>query len=231
VSLRTSDHHGTELKVMHDLWGTLIESLGEREDAMWYALLDAADEFQACCFNSLCGYYRVAAACLRSALDVSTMGAFLQVTGSKDDLHGWLEGRTKLSFRKACDSLHSHARVRPLEDYLTKNTPHSIFEQKQGASEGGWIRILWSRLSDFSHSRPTHTAAKTWGGSNGPIYVTKSFGNAYALYLETMVLIYVLTKLARPDFELPDKARNILQSPRARPGKVPTLAFQFLWGR
>ena len=159
VSIRTSDSHGTELKVMHDLWGALIESVGEKEDAIWYALPDAGDEFQACWFNSLCGFYRVAASCLRSALDVSTIGTFLQVTGRQNELHDWLEGKMELSFGQACDSLHTHPHVRPLEDYLTKNASSSIFEQKHGnVARGGWIRYLYSRLSDFTHSRPTHKA-------------------------------------------------------------------------
>ena len=43
VSLRTSDDHGTELKFMHGLWSSIIESVGDTEDIMWHSLLDVAD--------------------------------------------------------------------------------------------------------------------------------------------------------------------------------------------
>lgn len=71
VSLRTSDDHGTELKFMDGLWSSIIESVGETEDVMWHSLLDVADELKACTVNSIIGFYRVAASCLRNSLELS----------------------------------------------------------------------------------------------------------------------------------------------------------------
>ena len=44
VSLRTSADHGTELKFMRKLWGSIIDNLGSIEDVMWHSLLDVADD-------------------------------------------------------------------------------------------------------------------------------------------------------------------------------------------
>jgi len=229
VSLRTSDSHGTQLMVMHELWGSLIEAVGNDQDAMRYALLDAADEFQACTFNSLCGYYRVAASCLRSALDISAIGAYLNLSQRTEDLHEWLAGERKISFGQACDFLQSCPRVEALEHHIESKMGYSIFGQKQGQHEPGWARVLFSRLSEFSHSIPNRTSAKMWEGSNGPIYVTESFGNLFALYLENIALEYILVKLARLDFKKPSQVKHLFQSATARPSKVAIYAYEFLW--
>jgi len=73
VSLRTSADYGSELKVMDELWGSWIESLGDIQDPVLIGMLDAADEFQASTLISLRGYNRVALACLRAALELNTI--------------------------------------------------------------------------------------------------------------------------------------------------------------
>jgi len=53
VAIRTSNRHGTDIRVLNDLWGTLIEAVGVDQDALYGALLDAADDFQGATFNAL----------------------------------------------------------------------------------------------------------------------------------------------------------------------------------
>jgi len=232
VSLRTSDDHGTELKAMWELWSSWIESLGEEQDAMWYTMLDTADELQACVHNSLCGFYRVAASCLRAALELTTIGAYFQLgLGSNEEFSKWREGQLKVKFGTACDQLLGHSRIQPLRDYIKSKMDYSIFGQKARSKPGGWARKLYSELSDFAHSRPTHSSAIMWEGSNGPIYVPASFGKVYALYLDTVALGYVLVKLARPSFGLLEATRYLFRSPHVLPSKVAVYAYECLWQR
>ena len=229
VSLRTSDNHGPELKAMDELWGSLIESTGVEKDAVWYTMLDAADELQACTFNSLCGYYRVASSCLRSAVELMTIGTMFQLYPSASEFRRWTKGKFEVGFGMACDHLIGHPRVQVLEDYLRLKMHYSIFGQKSSMNREGWARKLYSELSNFAHSRPSHSSAMMWKGSNGSIYVPSSFGKVFALYLDTAALTYVLLKLARPAFKRPLAAKYIFHSPNALPSKVAVYAHGFLW--
>ena len=93
VSIRTSNYHGKLLKIQYDLWGAWIESIGEKQDYLFDTLLDAVDEFHATTFNSLNGYYRQAISCLRSALELITIGTYCQVCSEADRYKEWREGK------------------------------------------------------------------------------------------------------------------------------------------
>ena len=58
-----------------------------------------------------------------------------------------------------------------------------------------------------------------------------SFGRVHALYLDTMALDYVLLKLARPAFKLPEAARHLFQSAAVHPSKIAVYSYKFLWGK
>lgn len=234
VSLRTSDNHGTELKAMHELWASWIESFGEEKDAMWYVMLDVSDEFQACLFNLLCGFYRVAASCLRSALELTTIATYFQLQfDGLSELRKWKEGQLEVKFGNVCDKLHKHSESISLENHLGKQMNYSLFGSKSSDNPKGegWARKLFSNLSNFAHSRPTHSSGIMWEGSNGPIYVPGSFRRIYALYLDTMALGFVLVKLSRPAFKLPDSARYLFSSSQVKPSKVAINSYRFLWGK
>lgn len=231
VSIRTSDYHGSELNIMNRLWGSCIEVLDEDQDAMFHAMLDSADELQACVYNSLCGYYRVASSCLRNALELNTIGAYLQVCCSASELGEWIEGRRKITFGEACDHLQGHAATQPLERLIESKMGYSIFAQKRAEKEEGWIRNIYSQLSEFAHARPAVSLARMWEGSNGPVYVPSSFGRVFALYLQTVAVSWILLKLARPKFNLPTSAKHLFHSKTVRPSKVAMHSYEFLWGR
>jgi hypothetical protein len=228
VMLRTSDHHGSELKAMNDIWGDWIESLGDEQDIVWNTMLDSADELQACTFNSLCGYYRVAASCLRNVLELSVIGTYFQLSSKNVEFDKWKRGEYEAKFGNACDYLIDHPSSKELDDHIGSRLDFSMFAKKP---KNSWAGGLFRKLSDFVHSRPTRSAGIMWEGSNGPIYVTKSFGEIYALYLDTAALSYVLVKLARPKFGLPKAVKYIFGSRKVRPSKVATYAFEFLWPR
>ena len=231
VSLRISDNHGTELKAMHELWASWIESIGEEKDAIWYVMLDVADELQACLFNSLNGFYRVAASCLRSALELTTTGTYFQLILAISDLLKWKEGKNKsIHFGKACDYLHENPQTRTLNDFLKSKVGFSIFNQKSANKPEGWARKLHSELSNFVHSRSTHSLGMMWEGSNGPIYVPESFGKVYALCLDTMALAYVLLIMKLNLIRNSHLPTYLFQSPKVRPSQVAVYSYEFFWG-
>lgn len=240
VSIRTSDSHGSQLKAMHELWGSWIESVGEEQDSMYYVMSDAGDEYQACLFNALCGFYRVAASCLRSALELTCHGAYFQLrsgSAAAEEVIAWKQrGKGGKKFKNLCKFLRDHPTARRLEDHLCAQqydsvSPWSVFGRKPPQKARSWARRLNRELSSFTHSRPNHSSAATWDGSNGPIYVPESFGTVYTLYLETIALCYVLVKLARPSFRLPRAALRLLSpGPPVLPPKVVIYSFEFLWG-
>lgn len=229
VSLRTSDNHGSQLRAMYELWASWIQSVGEEQDAVWYVMLDVGDEFQACLFNSLCGFYRVAASCLRSALELTVIGTFSQLQLGLSELLEWKEGKREVKFGTACDCLINHPGTSRLEDHLKTKVDLSIFGQRSPGNPEGWARELYDRLSDFTHSRPSHSLGMMWQGSNGPIYVSGSFGRVYRLYLETIALGYVLVKLARPSFQLPRIWGYLFPVSHVEPSEVGVYSYEFLW--
>jgi len=243
VSIRTSDSHGFQLKTMHELWGSWIESVGEEQDSMYYVMSDVGDEYQACVFNVLCGFYRVAASCLRSALELTCHGTYFQLRSASGDAEEVLKWKQRGKGSKSFKDLRKYFRdqcrepqVRRLEDHLCaqqygSGPPWSVFGRKPPQRASSWAERLYGELSNFAHSRPNHSSAATWEGSNGPIYVQESFGTVYTLYLETMALCYVLVKLARPSFQLPRAAVRLLcpGSPVLAP-KVVIYSYEFLWG-
>lgn len=233
VSLRTSADHGTELKYMHGLWGSIIENVGDAEDVMWYSLLDVADELMACIVNSLMGFYTVAASCLRSSLELATHGAYYQRCRNISDYKLWRKNQSDVKFGIACSGLNSLDDVKSLNNYVYSKMKDTVFEQKNSRYRnysGGWAWKLYSRLSNFVHSKPSYSHVDMWDGSNGPIYVSQSFGKISALYCETLALIYVLIKISRPKFSLPTETQYVFKFPNVKPSKIALYTYQFLWG-
>ena len=56
-----------------------------------------------------------------------------------------------------------------------------------------------------------------------------SFQRVNALYLDTMALSIVEVKLARPDFRLRPKMKDMFHSSNVKPSKVAVYSYQFLW--
>lgn len=225
VAVRTSNHHGTTLEQLHDVWGDWVQSVGDVHDTMFGVMLDAGDDFQAATYTGLTGFYRVSVAALRSALELVSIGAWAQVCSKNQEINDWRAGKKSLSFGQACDGLSGAAGS--LRVHLRTAVNDNLFDQKTPADEGGFARRLFAGLSNFSHSRPGH-ADGDLRQSNGPIYVGSVFKHVAWLQFETIGFCFVLAKLARPKLSLPKAALDLLDDPERVKSRVTRAAFQFL---
>ena len=228
VSVRTSSHHGSLLKILYDLWAAWIEAVGWNQDRLYDTILDAADEFQAVTFNALHGYYRQAIGCLRNALEQVAIGTYCQVCGKSTDYAHWRAGQVQISFSQACDGLGGASSIQPLNAHIRTTLGDSIFDQKTETYAGGWARRLYSELSDYSHTRPGFTNVDMWE-SNGPIYVPEAFVSTAEMYLQASALCFILVKLGRHSFTLPQDALQVFGSGRIRPMKIARVAYEHLF--
>jgi hypothetical protein len=200
VAIRTTDHHGTEIRNLNEFQSIWTE-LSEPSDIMTTVLLDAHDDFQAALFNAMTGYYRLSVTATRAALEALAIGAWCQTSAKRDDFKKWRSGKTKLEFNNACQGLH--AAVAPLENYLAAKCGDNLFrirDIKAGIS-AGLVRRLFGDLSEYAHGRPQFTDGSV-RRSNGPIYVTKAFDHAASMQIEVFGLSVIFLILARPRLKI-----------------------------
>lgn len=229
VAVRTSNEYGPLLKEMDRCWDAFIESLAMRQDPIESALLDAADEFHAGSFNSLHGFYRQAFGCLRNALEVTVVAAYCQVTSQRALFREREAGIVKIEFGKACDGLLGSSRLAALRVKLRDRLGDSIFDQRQGPTgSGGWARRLFSDLSEYEHSRPNFRNIDMWE-SNGPVFSPKAFTQFAAAFFEAAALCFLMVKMARPRFSLPEKAAEIWDSELVQPSRIAILSREILF--
>jgi hypothetical protein len=149
VAVWTSDHHGSELKAMNDIWGDWIVSTGTEQDPMQYVMLDSADELKAFVWNSLCGFYRVAAACLRNVLEMNAIGAYFQISEKLVEFDKWKEENYEVKYGNACDYLFKHPGMRGLENHIKSRMNYSVFGGRIIRNRS-WARELFDKLSSFT---------------------------------------------------------------------------------
>jgi hypothetical protein len=226
VAVRTSNYHGTTLKLLDDLWGAWVECVGEKQDCMFPVMLDANDDFQAATYNALTGFYRLSAAALRSALELTTIGTWAQVCGKQKQFRSWRSGKLPLSFGQACDGLCGSTPA--LRSHVSHFGNGSLFDQKTPNDEGGIARRIFGALSEFSHSRPGH-ADSDMRESNGPIYVASAFKHVAWMQFETLGLCFVLLLIARPKQHLPEPAIELFRDVKRVKSRVTRAAFQYLY--
>jgi hypothetical protein len=188
-------------------------------------MLDAGDDFQAATHSALTGFYRLSLAALRSALELTTIGACGQVCGNGKQFRDWRAGSIPLSFGQACDSLLGATQA--LSTHLSEAAGYGLFEQRTSTTEGGHARRTYAGLSEFSHARPGF-ADSDFRKSNGPIYVRSAFNHVAWVQFETLGLCFVLLMLARPKLSLPPAALELFGDVRRVKSRATRAAFQFL---
>ncbi len=230
VAIRTSNEYGTLLKWMYDLWGSWFEAIGEEQDPIWHAMLDTGDELQAITFNALHGFYRQAIGGLRNVVELMTVGLDFQFRRetATEEFAKWRAGDLETLFGKACDRLIAATAVQPLRAYLKRELEDGIFEQKTPERPGGWARRLYETLSNYAHSRPSYTMGDLWE-SNGPVFVPEVFVRTASLFFETVTYSYILVKLGRTRFELPESVGRLFSDEHIQPTKIAHLSYDFLY--
>lgn len=230
VSVRTSNRHGGLLTLMDDLWDAWLEAidLDDPSAPISVTTIDVIDEFQACVFNALHGFYRQAIACLRNVVELVTVGAYCELCGSQVEFEEWRDGNREIRFDAACAGLTAHRLTQPLDAHLRSTLTDSMFDQRRGTNQGGWARRLYAKLCKYAHSAPSFTNADLWQ-SNGPIYVEEAFHETASLYLETLAYCFTIVKLVRPSFVLPESAEQLYMSDRVVTPRITQEAYEYLF--
>lgn len=212
VSIRTTDYRGSFIEQLYKLVEADV-AIGDEDEIYYYIYIDANDEFETVVFNSLHGYYRQAIGALRNTLELTVIGTCLQITQDTNRYNDWRAGNIEVRFGDSCSQLSSNASIQPLESHLEAILAGDcIFKQKDRSQNypGGWARRLYSELCEYAHSRPGFTNVSMWQ-SNGPIYVPEAFQVTVEMFLQTRALCYILTKLCRPTFTLPEYASELFE--------------------
>ncbi len=194
VLLRTTDYQGTLVEMFHQQGNAWIFAMPEEEGLSIYvagASYDASDEFQAAIFCSMHGWYRQAAACLRTALEVMSTAAALGVSENRSGFDLWRAGTTEPKFSSSLRVINSRQRRPDLYNYKT-----------------GVLGLLYKDLSDFAHARSGSTNVDLWQ-STGPIWAPEALEHVSALLLDTMAACYLLMAIGWSDFRLPAEARGL----------------------
>jgi hypothetical protein len=200
VALTTSNHHGTQLATLYSLWGDWIEAIGDDEDALFSAMLDAVDCFQSSHFDALHGYYRSALSNLRGALELVPIGALGNLAPTDEAYVRWKKSDdgSSLVF-PTC-----YRRIRG----VTKEPVKTLLSKQRETME-----TLYYRLCNYAHSRPDSSDSAMWE-SNGPIYVGAVFNDVFQLQASTYAACYLLVKVGRPNFALPKNSEFLFDTPK-----------------
>ncbi len=189
VSIRISDHNGTRFELLYSLWGDWIHAIGDpdKPDEIYNCMLDAGDALQGAHFNFLHGYYRVALAELRVALELVLIGTFgnLQPTDAK--YCAWKQGLGELDFTRCRKNLSGA---------LRKDQAKWMF------ANGEFLAETYKTLCNYTHSRPDANYGVLWQ-SNGPVYNNEAIRLTFFTTLSVFAICYLFVRIARPGFTMP----------------------------
>lgn len=212
ISLRTSDYYGSRLQELWNLWGnwiSIVSALQQRVPAsssgpIVHVALDATDYFQGAVHNALVGYYRLAFASLRAAIENLVVGLQFELADDRSQFEDWLSG-AEFGLGWAADHVVSHVIVRDLEQALKAAIGDDLFHQRRPTvgDQGGLVRRWFRNLSRYAHGAPDHNDADIWQ-SNGPIFVPDAFDRWMQAFLVTYAVGVLVCYLARPDLDAAD---------------------------
>ncbi len=196
IAIRISNHHGSLLAKLYGLWGDWIEAIGDEQDAMSGAMLDAADCFKSSTFDFLHGFYRSSISNLRTAVELVSIGALGNTDAKNQAYKRWNEAGGEIPFFGCLR-------------YLRK-TPGG--RSAKFISANGIVEQLYRRLCDFAHSRPSASDGVMWEGT-GPVYNNDAIRLTASLQLGTYASCYLLVKLGRPAFSIPGTSSFLFDEP------------------
>jgi hypothetical protein len=217
VSLRTTDHYGTVLKLLDDLsgeWTCLSYALQKTSNnsAIAHTASDAGDHFHASIYNAVTGYYRLAFTSLRGVVENMSLGMQFHIAAIRNEFADWIAGE-EFSFGWAADHLTRHAHIAALEQNLATATGDNLFRRRGPTDPGGLARRLFRGLSRYAHGAPGYNDGDMWR-SNGPVFASKAF----EMWIESFLMVYCLAvlesrladqKLVQLGFDSPFTARDL----------------------
>jgi hypothetical protein len=194
VLLRTTDHRGTQIAQLHNLWrmwNGALPMAPRLAPFMFAAAWDAADDFEASIFIAMHGYYRQGLANLRSALEGVTIAAHFARKSDAKGLRRWLDGETEPKFGNARD----------------------ILAPLLGTEITAVLVQLHRDLSSYIHTGPGGSNVTLWDGSNGPVWEPDSFTLFYRTYRDVMAMSLVMLAIGWPGYSIPQAAWGVFESP------------------
>jgi hypothetical protein len=195
AALRTSDHHGTDLRALCKLWSAWINATGDdAAEPLFSAMLDATDCFQSSTFDALHGYYRSALSNLRSALELVSVGTLGNLAPNNDAYLRWRDNGASLALPECFKRLRRVA---------SEPTKGMLFKP------GGSIEALYYELCAYAHSRPDASDGAMWQ-SNGPVYVYEAFIQVFRSQLATYRACFLLAKVGRPKWTVSRKLERLI---------------------
>ncbi len=227
VAIRTTNDHGASIATLNNMWWSFLRIFEQQEDRFGPVLLDVHDEFGAALLFAIQGFYRQAAAALRTGLELTVIGAYCDASSNWSEFREWEQGHAELAFGRCADLLPKLALVKSLEAHLTSTVNDSLFRQRTPTTQGGWSRRLYFTLSNYAHSRPRFANADIWE-SNGPVYVPKAFSQFATLFVETFIFTTLLARLARGGVELPFDVPKPFLNSTSRWSQVARICHEFL---
>lgn len=210
VAIRTTNHQGKRIALLHELWGDWVEVMPS-DGILSEATFDVADDFSASLFNLTHGFYKQAIASLRNALEVMVVACDCELGNATGRWKNWQEGKGD-GFKEAREKLSNRPAIVPHEKRIIEKVGASLVTELSKSPQGeackSWSQNLYGRLSNFSHSSGNSSNSFLWE-SNGPIYSAEGMRTSYRAYLETYAVIVLLVSMTKLDFNVP-KSSSIL---------------------
>lgn len=207
MTLRTSDHYGTLLKDIWDLWGEwvtlVLELQGSNQELAGSPIArvasDSAEYFQASVYNALVGYYRLAFASLRGVVENMTVGLHFELSRDTAIFSFWLAG-DEFGFGQAADRLRQDATVARLEQALQAAVGDDLFRQRNAPmrADGGLVREVFKELSKYAHGGPNYTDGDLWA-SNGPVFVHEVLEQWHQMFALVFAIGLLEIRIGRPN--------------------------------
>ena len=217
VAVQTTGSYGSIVRDVHSLagaWSLLLDPMGDVSLPLTEAAFDAGDAFDGSVFCAVVGYYRLAFTSLRAVVENLCIALHSELFGnSTEQKHSqWFIPGKEMKFGDAACLLPGDPGVAKLEVALRRRINSDLFRQKQRHPQrpqrAGHARMLFDTLSKFAHARPKHSDAALRGGSNGPVFESKTFLNWASTFVGTYALALVLLRLGRQSLDRIEDERD-----------------------
>lgn len=207
VAITTTSYQGSKIALLHELSSEWIFST-PMKGITGFAMSAIWDNLESSIFNTIHGYYKMALAILRVALETSVVAARCAFSGDQARWGRWKAG-AEFKFGNVCDEILRLPDIKAREDEVVARAGVGIFKGCAPKNSDAWIRSLYSRLCRYSHARGDATDASIWR-SNGPVYSADGLKLCYETFLEIYVLVLILAKWSHGRMGLKRSGKLIL---------------------